>query len=97
MFEDKKHLSTFLIGISAGIFMVMIANAAVAGGESAGCQVAFSDINLGAAIVGGIFLIVGLFLGLPFIKEDKGTRIEIIILLLITFIFMIAFAIVSAL
>lgn len=97
MFEDKKPLSTFLIGMAAGIFMLMIAIAAIAGAEPPLTQATLGTVNLIAGIVAGIFLLLGLVIALPIIKEDKAARIEIVIFLLIAFIFMIAFAIVSAL
>ena len=97
MFDDRKPLVTFLIGTSMGIFMVMIAIAATAGGESPGAQMTMGEINLGSGIVAGILLVLGVVLAMPIIKEDDDAKKEIMLLLLITMVFIIAFAIVSAL
>ena len=97
MFEDKKPLATFLIGLSAGIFMVMIAIAAIAGAEPPLTQVTLHTVNLIAGIIAGIFLLLGLLIALPIMKEDDDAKKEIMCTLIFTLVFVIAFAIVSAL
>jgi zinc transporter ZupT len=95
MFDDKKPLSTFMIGLAAGLFMMMIAIAATAPDQPPGTQVTLHTINLVAGIIAGICLVLALYLALPIIKEDDEGKKEIMCFVVFTLIFVIAFAIVS--
>ena len=97
MFDDKKPLATFLIGVSMGFFFVLTAIAAIAPAEPLGTQVTLYTVNTVGAILASIFLVGGVLLVLPLIKEDKDVRMEIMVYLMLTLLFVIAFAIVSAL
>ena len=97
MFEDRKPLATFLIGVAMGFFFVLTAIAAIAPAEPLGTQVTLYTVNMVGAILASIFLVGGILLALPLIKEDKDVRMEIMLYVILTLIFVLAFAIVSAL